>query len=536
MRKRNFLLRKAKKSKHRVDFTKYKRMRNKVINHLRTAKQRHFSSLLTTDTKTFWKTVKSINKQQVTIPALKQDSVHAVTDTEKSNMLNNYFSKCWNSKEPPLTESLDIYPTNQHEDCPDDYLCTPEEVAAMIAGLDVSKASGLDGISGRMLKSTAPSIAPSLAKLFNLSISNGRFPKVWKEARIVPIPKSSTNKNSPSGYRPISLLSIVSKLLERHYHALICEHLNAHQPISESQWGFQKKKSTISALLCATHDWQSQLDRNRETCCIFFDFQKAFDTVPHKRLMQKLEDINIHPILTSWIHSYLALRKQSVVVNGVSSMQSMVTSGVPQGSVLGPLLFLICINDLTNLHLSDGANLSLYADDILLYKVIYTDSDYVHLQQDIDNIFEWTLTNLMTFNSAKCKCLLISRKRNSSSPIMTLNNNAMELVRQYKYLGVIISSDLSWSHHIQALCSKTRKLLGLLYRRFSSYSNAEVMLKLYLTIVRPHLDYAAQVWHPYQAKNITALENVQKFALRICSRSYDTNYQDLLDCYHLYRL
>ena len=139
----------------------------------------------------------------------------------------------------------------------------------------------------------------------------------------------------------------------------------------------------------------------------------------------------------------------------------------------------------------------------------------------------------MTFNSAKCKCLLISRKRNSSSPIMTLNNNAMELVRQYKYLGVIISSDLSWSHHIQALCSKTRKLLGLLYRRFSSYSNAEVMLKLYLTIVRPHLDYAAQVWHPYQAKNITALENVQKFALRICSRSYDTNYQDLLDCYHL---
>ena len=249
--------------------------------------------------------------------------------------------------------------------------------------------------------------------------------------------------------------------------------------------------------------------------------------------MQKLEDINIHPILTSWIHSYLALRKQSVVVNGVSTMQSTVTSGVPQGSVLGPLLFLIYINDLTNLHLSDGAKLSLYADDILLYKVIHTDSVHVHLQQDIDNIFEWTLTNLMTFNSAKCKCLFISRKRNSSSPIMTLNNNAMELVRQYKCLGVITSSDLSWSHHIQALCSKTRKLLGLLYRQFSSYSNAEVMLKLYLTIARPHLDYAAQVWHPYQAKNITALENVQKFGLRICSRSYDTNYQYLLDCYHL---
>ena len=162
--------------------------------------------------------------------------------------------------------------------------------------------------------------------------------------------------------------------------------------------------------------------------------------------MQKLEDINIHPILTSWIHSYLALRKQSVVVNGVSSMQSTVTSGVPQGSVLGPLLFLTYINDLTNLHLSDGAKLSLYADDILLYKVIHTDSDYVHLQQDIDNIFEWTLTNLMAFNSAKCKCLLISRKRNSSSPIMMLNNNAMELVRQYKYLGVIIRSQLVASH------------------------------------------------------------------------------------------
>ena len=356
-------------------FNKYKRMRNKVTAMLRSAKQKYFDSLSTAGNKKFWKTVKLLNKQQVSIPTLQEDGVSAVTDEEKSNMLNEYFSKCWNHSEPLLSDSFVKDPVEQ-DDSTVDLLCSTDEIIHLIQGLDITKANGPDGISARML--TASSIAPSLTKLFNLSISRGHFPTPWKGARVVPIPKSSSAKCSPSGYRPISLLSVLSKLLEKHFFSLITEHLDEHHPLSPAQWGFQKGKSTITALLSATHDWLSQLDQNKDICCVFFDFQKAFDTVPHKSLMERLSQLDLHPLILRWIHSYLRRREQHVVVNGAASQSIPVISGVPQGSVLGPLLFLVYIDSISLLQLSEGRKLSLYADDMLLYKTISSDADRLY--------------------------------------------------------------------------------------------------------------------------------------------------------------
>ena len=203
----------------------------------------------------------------------------------------------------------------------------------LIKSLDLSKANGPDGISAQMLKGTAHSIAPSLT---NISIRQGHFPECWKTSSVVSIPKSACLSKA-TNYRPISLLSIVSKMLERHFHQYITNHLNEYHPLSNKQWGFQSGKTTTTALLLVTHDWFQALEAGQEECSIFFDLRKAFDSIPHRLLVDKLTSLGLDAHINSWITSYLTNRKQHVVVGGESSQDALVLSGVPQGSVLGPL-------------------------------------------------------------------------------------------------------------------------------------------------------------------------------------------------------
>ena len=209
----------------------------------------------------------------------------------------------------------------------------------------MSKASRPDGISAHMLKATADAIAP---KLFNSSIRCFRPPSSWKISSVVPIPQVPL-ANSTADYRPISLLSILSKVLEHHFHSLIMEHLSTSSSLFNCQWGFQPGNS---ALLDTTHNWLQHLEKGEEIAAVFFDYKKAFNSVPHSPLLSKLHAIGLEPGIVSWIHNYLAERHQFVVFNGASSETSAVTSGVPQGSILGPLLLLIYIDDISQVNLS----------------------------------------------------------------------------------------------------------------------------------------------------------------------------------------
>ena len=310
---------------------------------------------------------------------------------------------------------------------------------------------------------------------------------------IAPIPRSTSKSSHPGNYRPISLTCILCKLLEKHIYGLMYEHLSNHHLLSDSQWGFRSGRSTVTALLSVTKEWLSALEYGQEVCAVFFDYRKAFDSVPHLPLLKKLENLGFNDHILHWVSGYLASRSQSVVVNGESSLPAPVISGVPQGSVLRPLLFLIYINDLTEINLRDGAKITLYADDVLLFRVINSPEDFAKLQDDIDKVGNRSCTNHLTLNRDKCKYMTVSCRKTVSTPSspLLLEGNSLEQVEMFKYLGVLLSHDLSWGEHVQSICSKARKILGLLYRRFYNNAPGSALLQLYISLVRPHLDYAS---------------------------------------------
>ena len=219
---------------------------------------------------------------------------------------------------------------------------------------------------------------------------------------------------------------------------------------------------------------------------------------------------------------------------GELSSPTSVISGVPQGSVLGRLLFLIYIDGLSGIQLS-GGSVVLFADDLLLYRKITCLEDFAFLQSDIDELCAWLCSHKLTLNSRKCKSLLISRKRLPiDSPILYVSGSSLERVSSYKYLGIVISSDLSWSNHIKGIASKARKQVGLLYRRFYKHAHQDTLRALYVALIRPHLEYGVPVWDPHLLKDINVLEAVQRFATKVCVKSWDTSdYQERLDKLHL---
>ena len=289
IKKRDALFRIAKTSGNPADHIKYNQKRNQVVCMLRNGKQSFFNQQLNdVDTKTFWKTIRLLNQDYSSrIPTLLDGTKSIESILEKATMLNNYFYTCFNHRQPPLLDPPEnvLLP----DDCPSELLCSEESVIEQLSYLDTTKSTGTDGISSKMLKCTALSIADPLHKLFNLSISTGTLPIDWKVGRITPVPKGANN-SLPSGYRPISVLPTVSKLIERHIKKIVEQYLRVNAPISARQWGFMANRSTVSALIKVVDDWRKALDQGYEVCVVFFDVSKAFDTVPHSLCQFILRD------------------------------------------------------------------------------------------------------------------------------------------------------------------------------------------------------------------------------------------------------
>ena len=347
------------------------------------------------------------------------------------------------------------------------------------------------------------------------------------QSNISPIPKRSPN-NDVSNYRPISLLSLISKAFERCIYNRLIEHV--HGQIYELQYGFLRGRSTTSQLLHVLQQVLNVLEQKNQVDIVYLDFAKAFDKVSHNLLLVKLHNFGIRGNLLQWFRDFLSGRFQRVTALGVSSEPLPVLSGVPQGSILGPLLFIIYVNDLPK-SVSQDTTMAIFADDTKCYRPIKNSEDNKTLQSDLDNITIWCHEWKMDLNQTKCGALHLTRSREPTITQYTVLDSPVNRSNSQRDLGMSITSDLKWNKQVRDISLKANKMLGFVKRTTHVICNQSVRKALYLTMVRSQLAYGSQVWAPQTVGNIQTIERVQRRATKfILSLPYrtDISYKDRL--------
>jgi hypothetical protein len=452
-----------------------------------------------------WQYVKSKRQDASGVAPLKEAGITYSDPSMKANILNRQFCSVFTeevlSDIPNLGESP--YPDMQ------DINITTQGVLKLLLGLNPRKAAGPDNIPCRLLVTVAHEIAPALTFLFRISLKTGSIPKIWRHATVQPVYKKD-DRSSPGNYRPISLTSVCGKLMEHIVRSAITSHLDRHSILAPAQHGFRKGRSCETQLILTVDDLVTALDEGGQTDTILLDFSKAFDKVPHRRLLLKLHHYGIRGRTLDWIKAFLDHRTQQVVVEGHESTVGQVTSGVPQGSVLGPTLFLVYINDIGN---NIQSTVRLFADDTALYRRIRTLADSHILQQDLEQLEQWERRWQMSFNAKKCHVLTVTRKRKPVSTSYTLHGEVLQQVDKAKYLGVELTKDLHWGAHIQAITAKANKTSAFVYRNLRGCPHP-VQNQCYKGLVRPVLEYAAPIWDPHQQHLSDSLEMVQRRSAR----------------------
>ncbi|KXJ07198.1 putative RNA-directed DNA polymerase from transposon BS [Exaiptasia diaphana] len=397
-----------------------------------------------------------------------------------------------------------------------DITFTEPGICKLLQSLNPSKSPGPDELSPRVLREFSTEISPMLTFIFQQSYDSGTLPDDWRIAMVIPIHKKS-NKDNPENYRPISLTCLCCKAMEH----VILSHLNnftsENNILSDLQHGFRAGLSCESQLIITVHDWASSINCRGQVDALLLDFSKAFDKVSHAKLLHKLKGYGICGKTYNWISSFLSNRSQFVSVNGSHSSCIPVTSGVPQGSVLGPALFLVFINDITS---QSKSQLRLSADDTVMNRKINSFSDHQTLQEDLNNLSKWANDWQMKFNVSKCHLLSVTNKRKPSNYLYTINDEVLPKATEQDYLGVRCCSNLRWGPHCSKVANKANKVLGLLRRTLKPCSKA-TKEKAYFALVRPILEYAAPVWNPYTDSDVNRIEQVQKNAARFVANNYN---------------
>lgn len=523
-------------------FDEYKILRNKVSSLIQESKQATYKNKIEEgkdDPKSIWKFFKefgaaSKNKDENNMLGIRIDDRLVLDETELAECFNDFFINIASKIKEPIVDS-DFSKLKNHIESkiPENVLFELPEidetfVFKFLSSLDISKATGLDGIGPRLLKLSSPVITKSITFVVRQSLLTGKFPSLWKQAKVNPLHKGGA-KEEINNYRPISILPTLSKLLEKFIQKHLMTFMNTYDVLHQSQSGFRSGYSTETALTLMTERWLEAINEGKIVGTVAVDFRKAFDLVDHSLLLKKLTHYRCGDNFIALMKSYLNNRVQVVNINGKKSNTGIITCGVPQGSILGPLLFLIFINDLP-LYLSDTvSSTDLYADDTTIYDM---QADLktlkANLQKALIILHEWCKQNGMLLNTEKTKVMLVTTRQrrlriDESLFSLTYNDIDLQITTGEKILGVNIDENMQWNNHFQAVCKKVSSYIWLL-SKISPYINSEHKLLFYNAYIHPHFNYCNIIWGNSSNYNVSRMN---KFQRRACKIILKNEYLDL---------
>ena len=511
-------------AKTRKKYTCYKNVLTRLIRHEKKSYYSKQFDFYKTNIQKTWKVINDVlgkTKNRNPITKISFENTIVEDSKEMSEIFNTYFSKIGVelANNIPLTNtsfndflkspnpnSLFLFPTNT------------SELIAIVNKLQDKKSTGYDDIDNILLKKIILYIAPPLVHIFNISFSSGSVPSNMKIAKIVPIHKKGDVKDV-SNYRPISLLTSLSKVLEKLVYLRTVKFFLNHNIFSDFQFGFREKHSTVHAILTFIHKVASALDNHLHTIGIFLDLSKAFDTINHDILLQKLFYYGVRGNALEWFRNYLSNRKQFVFLNGESSSLQNLECGVPQGSLLGPLLFLIYINDiqysskiLSFILFADDSNIFLsHSDPHVLLRILNTELKYVS---------HWMKANKLSLNLLKTKFMLFSNSISNLPGDIIFDDTILVKVNSIKFLGLTIDDNLSWKIHIDNVSKIISRNIGIIYR-LKYFFPPSMLLMLYSTLILPYLNYGILAWGNTAKLLLDRIYLLQKKIVRIiCNTNF----------------
>ena len=516
------LHRKAMYTNKSIDWCAYRAMRKEVKVTIMKAKEEYIKDQLENsknNPRKFWRNINEISglgksKNKSKIGKIIDENGEIYEDQRASDFLNIFYTEAGPRLAEKFQDSWNADKSGIKVDSKFSFSRISEyQVLRIVKDIKIFKSCAVDNLSARLLKDAFVVMIPELTYLFNLCIELGDLPQSWCHGTISPIPKVKTNSNKPKDWRPITQIPLPGKMLEKIVHDQIYTYFNNNNLLSPQQYGFRPGMSTSQAIFDVLRVLYTNWNDRVFTGCIFVDYSRAFETIDHNILLAKLKMYGLDDISLNFFRNYITNRTQSTVVNGFVSADREVVYGTAQGSVLGPLIYIIYVNDVLKV-LSATNKIIMYADDMLIISRDASEARMIDdLQNNLNKVVRWCNHNKLTINREKTKYMFISNRTSMITSSIFIHDQKLSRVSQYEYLGVIIDKDLKLTPYVESMFKKANSKLGIL-SKIRRFITEETAVRIYKVMIRPYLEYVDFAIDSSSKEKVDRIDRLQCKALR----------------------